>query len=94
MTRGRLDNGVCAGKCSPGRFGASPGEPDLRFHAGLRVPRQVRKAHTGFEPVLPENAEDKPNSGSGGQIAPGSELNPHLRLVLERLKERDQERRR
>jgi hypothetical protein len=34
------------------------------------------KAHTGFEPVLPPNAGDKPNSGSAGQIAPGSDLNP------------------
>ena len=52
------------------------------------------EAHTGFEPVLPENAEDKPDSDSKGQIAPGNELNPHLRAVLERLKERDRERRR
>jgi hypothetical protein len=51
-----------------------------------------RKAHTGFEPVLPPNAGGKPNSGSAGEIAPGSELNPHLRAVLERLKERDRER--
>jgi hypothetical protein len=52
------------------------------------------KAHTGFEPVLPENAADRPDSGSKGRIAPGSELNPHLRAVLERLKERDPERQR
>jgi len=44
--------------------------------------------------VLPENAVGKPDSGSRGQIAPGSELNPHLRAVLERLQERDRERRR
>ena len=44
--------------------------------------------------MLPENAECKADSGSKGQIAPGSELNPHLRAVLERLKERDRERRR
>jgi len=44
--------------------------------------------------VLPENAEGKPDFGSAGQIAPGSELNPHLRALLERLKERDPERRR
>ena len=44
--------------------------------------------------MLPPNAEDKPDSGSRGQIAPGSELNPHLRAVLERLKERDRERER
>ena len=44
--------------------------------------------------MLPENAEGKPDSGSTGQNAPGSELNPHLRAVLERLKERDEERRR
>ena len=50
------------------------------------------KAHTGFEPVLPPKAVGKPDSGSGGQIAPGSELNPHLRAVLERLKERERER--
>jgi hypothetical protein len=44
--------------------------------------------------VLPENAGAKPNSGSRGRIAPGSELNPHLRAVLERLKERDRKRER
>ena len=44
--------------------------------------------------MLPENAEGKLDSGSAGQIAPGSELNPHLRAVLERLEERDRERRR
>jgi hypothetical protein len=44
--------------------------------------------------VLAENAAGKPDSGSKGQIAPGSDLNPHLLAVLERLKERDQERRR
>jgi hypothetical protein len=54
---------------------------------------QGGEAHTGFEPVLPENAEDKPDSGSRSRIAPGSDLNPHLRAVLERLKERDRERR-
>jgi len=52
------------------------------------------EAHTGFEPVLPPNADGKPNAGSGGQIAPGSQLNPHLQAVLERLKERDRERER
>ena len=52
------------------------------------------EAHTGFEPVLPENADVRPNSGSRGQVAPGSELNPHLQAVLERLKERDRERER
>ena len=52
------------------------------------------EAHTGFEPVLPPNAGGKRNSGNAGQIAPGSELNPHLRAVLERLKERDRERER
>jgi hypothetical protein len=60
----------------------------------MRFPltEQGRKAHTGFEPVLPPNAVGKPDSGSGGEIAPGSELNPHLRAVLERLKKRDRER--
>jgi hypothetical protein len=53
-----------------------------------------REAHTGFEPLLPENTEGKPDSGNRGQMALGSELNPHLRAVLERLKERDRERRR
>jgi hypothetical protein len=60
-----------------------------------RQPRQPKpalsrdfKAHTGFEPVLPENAQAKPGSGTRNQIAPGSDLNPHLRAVLERLKER------
>jgi hypothetical protein len=67
---------------------------------GRRQKRQLKpllsrnfNAHTVFAPVLPENAEGKPDSGSAGQIAPGSELNPHLRAVLERLKERDRERR-
>jgi hypothetical protein len=59
-----------------------------------KVPaQQVFKAHTGFEPVLPENAPAEPDSGSGGEIAPGSELNPHLAAVLKRLKARDRERR-
>ncbi len=53
-----------------------------------------RKAHTGFEPVLPPNLGGKPDSGNWDRITPGSELNPHLRAVLERLKERDRERRR
>ena len=44
--------------------------------------------------MLPENAQGKPDSGSASEIAPGSDLNPHLRAVLERLKERDRERRR
>jgi len=49
----------------------------------------------GFEPVPPENAGGKPDSRSSrGRVAPGSELNPHLRVVLERLKERDREKRR
>jgi hypothetical protein len=30
----------------------------------LRVVRGAREAHTGFEPVLPENVDSKPNSGS------------------------------
>jgi hypothetical protein len=64
--------------------------------AATKIARFSRgfKAHTGFEPVLPESAVAKPDSGSRGEIAPGSELNPHLRAVLERLKERDRERRR
>ena len=44
--------------------------------------------------MLPPNPRSKPDSGSRGEIAPGSELNPHLRAVLERLKERDRERHR
>ena len=44
--------------------------------------------------MLPPNAGGKPDSGSRGRIAPGSELNPHLQAVLERLKERDRERER
>jgi hypothetical protein len=52
------------------------------------------EAHTGFEPVLPPKAGGNPDSGSRGRIAPDSELNPHLRAVLERLKERDRERQR
>jgi hypothetical protein len=51
------------------------------------------EAHTGFEPVLPPNTGGKPHSGSRGRIPPGSDLNPHLQAVLERLKERDRERR-
>jgi hypothetical protein len=47
------------------------------------------KGAYGFEPVPPPNLGGKPDSGSRGQIAPGSELNPHLRAVLERLKELD-----
>ena len=43
--------------------------------------------------MLPPNAGGKRDSGSRGQNAPGSELNPHLLAVLERLKERDRERR-
>ena len=54
----------------------------------------VTEAHTGFEPVLPAKAVGKPDSGSESRLAPGSKLNPHLRAVLERLKERDRERRR
>jgi hypothetical protein len=52
------------------------------------------EAHTGFEPVLPENPGAKPDSGSRGQNTPGNELNPHIQAVLERLKERDPEGRR
>jgi hypothetical protein len=52
------------------------------------------EAHTGFEPVLPPNTRGKPDSGSRSHVASGSELNPHLRAVLERLKERDREKRR
>jgi len=44
--------------------------------------------------MLPENAGRKPDSLNRRLIAPGSELSPHLRAVLERLKERDRERRR
>ena len=44
--------------------------------------------------MLPEKPGSKPESGSRGRVAPGSELNPHLRAVLERLKERDREKRR
>jgi hypothetical protein len=61
---------------------------------GVELEPEVEEAHTGVEPVLPENAGGKPDSGKGARIAPGSELNPHLRAVLERLKERDRERRR
>jgi hypothetical protein len=42
--------------------------------------------------VLPPNAGGKRDSGNAGQVAPSSELNPHLRAVLKRLKERDRER--
>jgi hypothetical protein len=65
---------------------------DLTWGRGFMSDRE--EAHTGFEPVPPAKAGDKPDSRSKGQIAPGSELNPHLRAVLERLKERDRERRR
>jgi hypothetical protein len=53
----------------------------------------ISKAHTGFEPVLPEKPGTEPHSGSASEITVGSEPNPHLRAVLERLKERDRERR-
>jgi hypothetical protein len=43
--------------------------------------------------VLPAKAGEKPDFDNAGQITPGSGLNPHLRAVLERLKERDRERR-
>jgi hypothetical protein len=69
--------------------------PRYRRHSGqpkYLLSRDL-EAHTGFEPVLPENAQGKPYSGSKDQIAPGSELNPHLRAVLERLRDRDRERR-
>ena len=56
--------------------------------------KTTRKAHTRFEPVLPPDSGIKPDSVSKSQIAPGSELNPHVRSVLERLKECDRERRR
>ena len=36
--------------------------------------------------MLPPNTGGKPDSGNADQIAPGRELNPHLRAVLERLK--------
>ena len=60
----------------------------------IGLPMHVTEAHTGFEPVLPAKAVGKPDSGSESRLAPGSKLNPHLRAVLERLKERDRERRR
>ncbi len=55
---------------------------------------RVSKAHTGFEPVLPEKPAAKRHSRNTARIPPGSELNPRLGAVLERLKERDPERRR
>ena len=61
---------------------------------GFALQPTAVEAHTGFEPVLPENADVRPDSRSTSPIAPGSELNPHLRIVLDRLKERDRERRR
>ena len=70
------------------------GRPRWGSVGGLVLQPNAVEAHTGFEPVLPPKVGDKPDSGSRGQIAPGSELNPHLRAVLERLKERDRERRR
>jgi hypothetical protein len=51
------------------------------------------KGAYGIRTGLPAKAGEKPDSGSAGRITPGSELNPHLRAVLERLKERDRERR-
>jgi hypothetical protein len=63
------------------------------FSWDLRFQPEPEEAHTGFEPVLPPKAGEKPDSGSRGRVAPGSELNPHVRAVLERLKERDPERR-
>jgi hypothetical protein len=52
------------------------------------------KAHTGFEPVLPENPAVKPGYGSPERNAAGSKLNPHLAAVLHQLEERDRQRRR
>jgi hypothetical protein len=78
-----------------------PGRQGTRTRATVGHWRQLKplfsrsfKAHTGFEPVLPENTGSKPDSGNADQIAPGNELNPHLQGVLERLKERDRERER
>jgi hypothetical protein len=61
---------------------------------GLGFQSEAVKAHTGFEPVLPENRAVKPDYAKTEDNAPGSELNPHLRTILERLKERERERRR
>jgi hypothetical protein len=44
--------------------------------------------------MLPPKADETPDSGNAGRITPSSELNPHLRAVLEGLKERDRERHR
>ena len=76
-----------------GRHGSNPRYRRQYRQLKLLLSRDL-EAHTGFESVLPESAVGKPNSGSRGQNAPGSELNPHLRAVLERLKERDRERER
>ena len=59
-------------------------------------PVRARYAHPfeRHEPVLPENRAVKPDAANAEGDTPGSELNPHLRAVLKRLKERARERRR
>ena len=99
-----MTRGAAVGRSHVVRFVLHPEAALVRIPWNPPYRRQLRqlksplsrgfKAHTGFEPVLPENAGTKRDSGSAGEIAPGSELNPHLRAVLERLKERDRERRR
>ena len=99
-----MTRGAAVGRSHVVRFVLHPEAALVRIEWNPRYrrhPRQPKaplsrgfKAHTGFEPVLPPNAVGKPDSGSRGQVAPGSELNPHLRAVLERLKERDRECRR
>jgi hypothetical protein len=39
-----------------------------------------------------EKPGGEPHSGNTGQITPGSDLSPHLCVVLERLKKGDRER--
>ncbi len=60
---------------------------------GSPVTDLCRKGDTGFEPVLPEKGSGKANSCNTPPIGTGSDVNPHLRAVLERLKERENERR-
>jgi hypothetical protein len=81
---------LCVGGYERGRRGF----PWKDAESSVRRPiaGRSRKAHTVFEPVLPENPAGKPDYANAEASTPGSELNPHLRAVLERLKERDRER--
>ena len=81
-----MTRGAAVGRSHVVRFVLHPEAALVRIEWNPRCRRQLWqlkaslsrgfKAHTGFEPVLPPNAGGKPDSGSAGEIAPGSELNP------------------